>query len=352
VTTAAAPGPAALPVAGAGRHVCLVKLSSLGDVIHALPVARSLRSAWPGARITWVAEAREAALLRGHPDVDEVLVADTRGWRRLARRPAGAAIALGQCRAALRRLRDSRVDVVLDLQGLLKSALFVRAARAPLRIGFAARCCREPLSALATTLRVEPPAAARHVVERYLALLGPLGVPPRAEFRLPARPEAAAAVGQLLATRGGPSAAPLVGMSPGAGRREKRWPVERFRAAAARLSQEAGARVLVLWGPGEESLARQVADGPAGPVALAPPTDLDHLVELLRRCRLVIAGDTGPLHLAAALDTPCLGLYGPTRAERNGPYGAGHRVVQSPDGRMEGITVEAVVGAARELLGP
>ena len=335
-----------------GPHVCLVKLSALGDVIHALPVARALRRARPGVHVTWVAESHEAALLRDHPDVDEVLAVDTRRWR-LARRPGSAASALRECRAVLRALRQGRFDAALDVQGLMKSALFVRATRAPLRVGFAAP--REPLSALATTTRVAPPAAARHVVEQNLALLGPLGVAaPAVEFHVPARPAAAHRVEAFLRERGlaGPGGAPgagLVAINPGAGRPEKRWPAERFRALAQRLAEAPGVHVVALWGPGEEDLARSLVTEQPGAV-LAPPTDLDELTELLRRCRLVVAGDTGPLHLAGAVGATCLGLFGPTRGERNGPYGAQHRVIQSPDATMAGIADDAVLHAARELL--
>src|SRR5207245_1770284 len=131
----------------------------------------------------------------------------------------------------------------------------------------------------------------------------------------------------------------VVVLNPGAGRPEKRWPLERFRALAGVLTAAHGARVIVVWGPGEEADARAVA----GPGA--------SLIALLRRAGAVVAADTGPLHLAAALGTPCVGLYGPTRAERNGPYGAGHRTLQASDGRVETIDVESVAAATRELLG-
>jgi lipopolysaccharide heptosyltransferase I len=330
-------------------RICLVKLSSLGDVIHALPVARALRHARPRAHVTWVVESREAALLRDHPDVDRVLAVDTRRWR-LARRPGSAATALRECRAVLRMLREARFDAVVDLQGLMKSALFVRATRAPLRVGFTAGRCREPLAALATTTRVRPPGTARHVVDQYLALLGPLGVEaPAVEFHVPERPAAGRRIETFLAERGLDPAAGLVAVNPGAGRADKRWPAERFRALAERLVTEAGAPVVAVWGPGEEMLARSIVTELPGAV-LAPATDLDELSELLRRCRLVVAGDTGPLHLAAALGTTCLGLFGPTRGERNGPYGPRHVVIQSPDATMAGIAGDLVLRMARERL--
>jgi ADP-heptose:LPS heptosyltransferase len=127
--------------------------------------------------------------------------------------------------------------------------------------------------------------------------------------------------------------------------------VPRFAALAERLATEAGARLLLLWGPDEAHMAREISLAlPGHSALLAPPTDLGELAALLKRCRLMIANDTGPLHLAAALGTPSLGLYGPTRAERNGPYGPRCRGLQSPDGAMTGLEVGAVFDAARGML--
>jgi len=143
----------------------------------------------------------------------------------------------------------------------------------------------------------------------------------------------------------------LVAINPGAGRADKRWPVARFGALAERLASEAGARLLLLWGPDEAFMARDIALAlPGHSALLAPPTDLGELTALLKRCRLMIANDTGPLHLAAALGTPALGLFGPTSAERNGPYGPRCRGLQSPDGTMDGLEVVTVFEAARGML--
>jgi ADP-heptose:LPS heptosyltransferase len=136
-------------------------------------------------------------------------------------------------------------------------------------------------------------------------------------------------------------------MNPGARRSDKRWPADRFRELARRLAGEAGAAPLVVWGPEERELASAIAGGPA---TLAPPTDLDTLLSVLRRASVVVAGDTGPLHLAAALGVPCVGLYGPTSVERNGPWR--RRALASPDGRLESLSVAAVFDAVREALSP
>lgn len=331
--------------------IAIVKLSALGDVIHALPVARALRRACPEAELTWIVEAREYAVLRDHPDLDRVIPVSTRLWRRLIWRRGGRRevwAKLGRLRA---RVRAAHFDVALDLQGLLKSGVLTAYTGAPLRVGFSAARCRERLNALFTNRRVTPPPEATHVVEQYLSLLAPLGIRGvRPEFHVPLRPAAERAMDDVLTQHGLKPRDRIVAVNPGAGRPEKRWPVTHWRALAERLGGETGARVLLLWGPDEVHMARQIAVGLSTRAILAPPTDLDELTALLRRCSLLVAADTGPLHLAAAVGTPCVGLYGPTRAERNGPYGTWCRGLQSPDGTMEGLEPGVVLDAAQTLL--
>jgi heptosyltransferase-1 len=331
-------------------RIALIKLSSLGDVVHALPVAATLRARMPDAHLTWIVERREAAVLRDHPDLDALVAIDTRGWRR-ARGLRDLANVVGAVRQTSRRLRDAAFDVALDLQGLLKSGVLAAATRAPLRIGFSAGSCREPLNALFTNRRVRPPLAARHVVDQHLALLGPLSVTePVREFRLPREPSAESRADEFLAASGLTPGRRLVVLNPGAGRPDKRWPEERFRVLAERLAEDPGALVLVVWGPGEEAAARHIAPGGAQRSVCGPPTNLFELVAFLRRASVLVAADTGPLHLAAALGTPCVGLYGPTSAVRNGPYGAGHRCLQGVGGKVSTIEVDAVFHAVRDLV--
>jgi len=334
------------------RAIALVKLSSLGDVIHALPVAEALAAAFPRARVAWLVERREAALLRDHPALDEVIDVDTRAWRS-ARTPAQLLAVISGIRALRRRLRAGRFDVAIDMQGLVKSGAVARATGAPLRIGFAAGWSRERLNTLFTTRRVAPPPQARHVVDQYLTLLEPLGVsvpPGRARFRLPTRAAAESRIDDFFVGVGLKPRHRLVVLNPGAGRTNKRWPVTRFRALAEWLCHEHGAQVLVLWGPREGEAARAIAEIPPPRPALAPPTDLDELTAVARRASVMVAGDTGPLHLAAAVGTSCVGLYGPTSGTRNGPYGSGHHVIAAPDGKISSLDVTPVLDAVLEVL--
>jgi lipopolysaccharide heptosyltransferase I len=264
---------------GSLGRIAIVKLSSLGDVIHALPVARALRQALPEAELTWIVEAREYAILRDHPDLDAVLPVDTRLWRRLIRRPAGMRQVWDKVGRLRTRIRRARFDVAIDLQGLLKSGLLTAYTGAPVRIGFSASHCRERGNALFTNRRVRPPDSATHVVEQYLALLEPLGIATGTpEFHVPVPAQACRRMDDFLGKEGVKPADRLVAINPGAGRPEKRWPVAHFRTLAERLVTEAGARVLLVWGPDEAHMARQIGLGlPGGSALMAPPTDLGEL---------------------------------------------------------------------------
>ena len=292
----------------------------------------------------------EYALLKDHPDLDTV-VPWTPALAAAHPRPSGVREVVAKMGRLRGRIRAARFDVALDLQGLIKSGLLTAYTGAPLRIGFTADHCREGLNCLFTNRRVRPPAEAVHVVDQYLALLGPLGITPgQVEFHVPIPARAALRMDDFLGEQGVKSRDLLVAVNPGAGRANKQWPVAHFRRLVDRLGHEPNVKILVLWGPDEVHMARQIRDGSSARAILAPPTDLHELAALLRRSALMVANDTGPLHLAAALGTPSLGLFGPTRAERNGPYGPHGRGLQSPDGTMAGLAPDVAVDAALALL--
>jgi heptosyltransferase-1 len=329
------------------RTILLVKLSAIGDALHGIPAAVAAKDAFPEAIIGWVVEGRSAEVLEGHAAIDRVFRLP-RGW---AKRPAE----LLRIRGALRGFAP---DVTIDMQGLFKSALLTAIAGSRVRVGHARPEAREG-SWLATNRRIAP--ALPHVVERNCGLLAALGVRdivPR--FDMPRWPTARARMEQWV-TSLGPGPAPVI-LNPGAGWSSKLWPEERFAAVARRLSAETGRRCIVVWGgAGERALAERIATG--GDCILAPQTSLQELGELCRLGALFISSDTGPLHLAAAVGTPCVGLFGPVPAVRNGPFGAGHATVEPPpsarppwkerktDSRaMAAIGVEPVVAAATTIL--
>ena len=304
---------------GRGERILIVKLSALGDVAHALPVLVGLRRERPGAEIDWVVEDRAAALLAHRPEIARVILFPRREILARRGRPFAAAGRLARFAADL---RSRPYDAALDLQGNLKSGWITRLSGARERVGFAPPHGREA-NHLFTNHRVRIPAAARHRVERNLALLsGWLGRKVAwADPGLPAPAEAEAEAGRLLGAAGLPARG-LVLLHPGTSRfgAFKRWPPERF-GDLARTLAERGEVVLVLAPPGEEPLAARAAAASRGAARALAVGDLDVLVALLGRARLFVGADSGPLHLAALAGVPCLGLYGPKDPAVYGPYG-------------------------------
>ena len=295
-------------------RVLLVRLSSIGDVVHTLPTLRALTRA--GHEVGWIVEPAARPLLEGHPLLAGGVVAA----------PPARGSALGPAWASLQALRHGRYDVALDLQGLWKSAAWARFSGARRVVGFASAFRREPASTLLLTERADRPAEARHVIDKNLSLLRPLGIEALGlrEFPLPEMAREEQRVDEELRRLG---LTEFVVLNPGGGWESKLWPAESFGALARGLA-EAGLRSLVTWGPGEQGLADRVVAASDGTARRSFPTSLRECVALSRRARLVVAADTGPLHIACAVGTPVVGLFGPTDPERNGPYRSEDRVVR------------------------
>lgn len=287
-------------------RVLIVRLGALGDIIHAAPVAAAIRAARPDALIDWVVDRKHAGVVDLLDGLRRVVV--WQGPRVFGQR--GAIAAVGALRAA-------RYDIAMDLQGLLKSAVLARLSGAPRVVGFAAASLREPAARWFHTETVTP-GDDGHVVEKNLAMLTALGIAPvAAPVAFRSRP--APAIDAFLRAFAG--ASPFAVLNPGAGWPNKQWPLDRFGEVASRLSSRFGLRACVTWGPGEEHVAQQVVRASSGAAVLAPATELSDYLALARRAALVVTGDTGPMHLAAAVGAPVVGLFGPTSAVRNGPFG-------------------------------
>jgi lipopolysaccharide heptosyltransferase I len=329
-------------------RVAIIRLTSLGDVVHTIPVAAAIRRARPDAYILWLAEEREQVLLVDNPAVDEVVVAPLRRWREHLGRGALPAIAR-ELRAVGQRLRRARIDVVLDVQGWsYKTTPFTLMTGAQRRIGFAWSHARDPLSSLFTTERVTPPSTARHVVDMNLSLLQPLGIADLdAEFPFPRFEEAQPVVDAELARRGLGRQAEFAVLLPSTRGVAKKWPSASFGQLAAAVVRQLGLPVLLLGGPGEESLLDEIrAAAGQSEVSSWAPGPIGQLVETIRRSTLAIGNDTGPLHVAAAMGVASVGLFGPTSGERNGPYGRSGSFIQSRTGRVADIRVDEVVETA------
>lgn len=340
------------------ERILIVKLSAIGDIIHTLPAVAALRRAYPEAWLAWIVERAGASLLRGNPDLDELITVDTHAWR------ANWWMGLRHIWYVTRHLRRASFDLCIDFQGLLKSALFAYVSGAPQRLGFPCQLCREPLSVVFTNLRgplIDPTA---HVVDQAVELLQALGVTTsERRFTIPltdADEHFAERVWRELGLR---SDVPVVVLYPGAAWKTKRWGELNFARLNDALIRRFQVRTLLTWGPGEEFLVQRVARATAYTPAIAPATTLLQLAALIARCRVFVGGDTGPLHLAAAVGTPTVALFGPSSPQRNGPYGPGHVVLhrQLPCSHcyqrtcnhwecLPGIEVETVVNAVGSLL--
>jgi len=323
----------------------LVRLGSLGDVIHALPAASALRDAFPEARIDWLIEPQWRRLLEGNPDLSEIIP--------LQKKSAAGLF------STVRKLRAARYTCAIDFQGLYKSALPAFASGAPRRIGFPSTYAREGFASLFYTDRISPRGA--HKVDHNLTLAEAAGArtsSPR--FPLTLRPEDEKQVTQDLARH---NLADFFVLNPGGGWRSKCWPPERYGELHHRLAAQQGWRGIISFGPGEESLAQELVSAAGNPAPLALPLGLGPLMALLHRAKFVVSADTGPLHLASALGTPVLGLYGPTDPARNGPYGGTSIVIRNPgksettyrrgasySSPMLSITVDQVADAVARLL--
>ncbi len=340
------------------RHprILLVKLSSFGDVLHALPTLEALRAVYPRGHIIWLVEAAYAALLAGHPALDEVWLAPRLRPSQFFQSPNPALF-----REVAGRLRSQPFDLVLDLQGLLKSAVWVFLSRSPRKVGYDQT--RE-LSYLALTERVPPYDPDAHAVWRYLNLARYLGAKDCAPPALPRFRLGLDVPADIRGLIPGDRRRPLVVLHPGARWASKLWPAASWAELADWLSREQGFEIAVTGGPGDEKLAAEIFAGLKGPaVNLVGRTSLAELAGVLTAARLLVTTDTGAMHLAAALGTPVAALFGPTAPWRTGPFGAGHQVVrlgltcspcfkrQCPEPRcLTDLPVTAVAAACEKIL--
>ena len=289
------------------RAILIVRLGALGDIVHALPVAAALRARFPDARIDWVVDERHRELLELVPVVDRRIVLRTKS------------ASLGRRVRELRRtLGRESYDIAIDVQGLLKSAVVARLSGARRILGFTPSHLRERAARVFYT-ETHDPGDTAHVIEKNLTLAASLGADV-SRIRFPLTIPASAALDALRDRRSAARDAPFVVLNPGAAWPNKRWPPDRFGAVAQWLRRQCGLSAVVTWGPGDETMAAAVVDGSAGAAELAPTTSIADLIAIVREAVLMVSGDTGPVHLAAAVGTPIVGIYGPTDAARNGPW--------------------------------
>jgi heptosyltransferase I len=327
------------------QRFLVLRMSALGDIIHTLPAVCALRDSFPNATIDWLVDQKWVSILEENPCVDDVIAMDRSSWHNVM--------------SGVRRLRAAHYTTAIDFQSLYRSAILGRLSGAPQRVGFNAQYSRESGAALFYTRVVSPRGA--HVVEHNLELAEAVGARAReVRFPLPAVPEATREVERILAAKG---VGEYFVLSPGGGWGSKCWPSERYGELHRSLAQKYGWRGVISFGPRETELAESVRRSAGSPEPLVEMFDLKQLIALLRRARFLVAGDTGPLHLAAALGTPVVGLYGPTDPARNGPYSSRDIVVRkarpeettyqrgkSPSPATLAIAVEDVLEAVEHRL--
>ena len=345
------------------KRILIVRLSSMGDVIHALPAATALRQAFPDATIGWLIEERWAELLctvptprfgprsPQRPLVDAVHAVNLKQWRSSLL----ASQTWERIAASLSDLRWAHCDVALDLQGAMRSAILARWSGAPVSYGAAKP--RENPASLWYTRKVMT--RGTHVVEQYCeiaeAVIGhKIDIP---DAVLPCDPLAEERVMKRLHEH---NIRDFVILNPGAGWGAKQWPASRYGEIAKQLAQQ-GIRSIINFGPKEETIAKVAETASAG-TAESMSFSISELIALTRHARLFIGGDTGPMHLAAALHIPVVGLFGPTDPARNGPFATRNIVLRNaksptslthrhdPDPGLLEITVDQVVAAATQLM--
>jgi len=350
--------------------ILIVRLGAMGDILHALPAVTAIRAALPASTIGWVVEEKWAELLAAagselsgdtvdgrRPVVNLIHSVDTRGWRKSLHRSG----TVGRISGVVKAIRSMRYDVAIDFQGAIKSAIVARMSGSGVKAGFI-----DPRESAARFFYSDRyPRIGEHVIEQNAELasqalkefLGTRQIQPLA----PLLPQDQAAESWADAEIARLGIASFALMNPGAGWGAKQWPPERYGEVARALAVH-GLKTLVNAAPGEEALAQQLIDAGGGHAFVIRCT-IGELIALTRRARLFVGGDTGPLHLAAALGVPTVGLFGPTDPARTGPFGTRCFALRHPESQttfshhreieqgLQKITVEETVAAARRLLG-
>jgi lipopolysaccharide heptosyltransferase I len=339
----------------------IIRLSSIGDIVHTLPAASALARTFPDAEVDWVVESRYAALLDGNPCVKRVVKLDTLGWRN----NLSSSAVIEKIGRGVALLREENYDATLDFQGLIKSAIISKLTRSQRRLGFAENWLREPAAGIFYDERVSPRHRG-HIIEINLSMAEHLGAsnpgPEAWEFPLPRNGTDDAYVQKQLADF---AARDFMVMNPGGGWQAKRWAPSQYAELIRRLKSEFEGKVFLTGSPAEEGVIQEILQLANSRRAHYFPSTLVQFIALVRHARLFLSGDTGPMHLAAAVRTPIVAIFDATdrlnTPERNGPFIPEDITLSNGGPRLspldskaphyiEGVTTEAALAAVRERL--
>ena len=302
-------------------RILLVRLSSIGDIVHTLPALSAVRRNHPEAHIDWLVESRYAEILTNVGGIDNVIGIDTFGIRKFP----WSFEKWGGLVSNLRQLRRINYDIILDFQGTLKSAVSARLARGKRRIGYEAAVVREKLATLFYSERVSLDGAGTHIIDHHLHLLSKLGIHTKErDFAMTVSEDVYGEADREIAALG---LSEFILLNPGGNWKTKRWAPENFGRLAEAIYKELHIPSLVLWGPSDQGLASSVVESSRGAAYLMPATKISSMIAYATRARLFISGDTGPMHLASAFNVPIVGIFGPTDPNRNGPFGRQDEIV-------------------------
>ncbi len=282
--------------------ILILKPSALGDIVHALPLLASLRKSFPDRFIAWGVKEKFSELLEKHPYLDKVIVWKERGFWKFAR-----------------EIRQRRFDIVLDLQGLFRTGLITYLSKAPQRWGFSKEEAKER-QFMFLNIRIQTKSP--HIVDKYLEFAEHLQAEKTIEFLIPEKESSREYISQYFQRTNISPNDKLIALIQGTGWENKTWRAERFAQLGRLLSLKENWKVMIIWGveESEKAKAQKISKMASDKLLIAPQTTISQLVSLLKRCSMAVGGDTGPLHLAAALGLPVVGLYGPTPPSRNGPF--------------------------------
>ena len=309
-------------------NILIVKLSAIGDVIHTLPALNAIRKHYPHASITWLVEEDAAPLVQGHKALDRVLVSKRKRWLK-ALRGLSFLNTIKEVYGFIKALRDTRYDMILDFQALLKSGILIAIARGRRKIGFGKGLEHMEHSYIFLKERIPAVDMEIHALSRGIMLLHAVGIPTNEiEYKLPVSDHDRKKIDKLMKQHGINGMKSLIAINPVAKWETKLWPNKKFAELADTLIDQFNMKIVFTGGIKDYLIIQAITSSmKRRAINFAGKTTLTELAALYEKAALVISTDTGPMHLAAAMGTPVVALFGPTAPWRTGPYGKGHQVI-------------------------